>query len=107
MAADQDCAVPACILLWLRLLGSSGKRNETQVVDLLQSAKRALEVREHTARERELVSAIHLLAAGDLEQTRLAVERCLVHAPNGKSLAPPPHTLSLYLSLYLPLSTWY
>ena len=86
MAADQDCAVPACILLWLRLLGSSGKRNETQVVDLLQSAKRALEVREHTARERELVSASHLLAAGDLEQTRLAVERCLVLAPNDAML---------------------
>ena len=70
-----------CILLWLRLLGSSGKRSEQEVADLVQRAKRALDARQHTVRERELVAAIECLAEGDLEQTCQAIERCLVYAP--------------------------
>ena len=51
MKADPDCAVPPCVMLWLRLLGSSGKRGEQDVKDLLQCAKRALDIRPHTLRE--------------------------------------------------------
>ena len=51
MKVDPDCAVPPCVMLWLRLLGSSGKRGEQDVTDLLQCAKRALDVRPHTLRE--------------------------------------------------------
>ena len=39
------------LMLWLRLLGSSGKRGEQDVKDLLQCAKRALDIRPHTLRE--------------------------------------------------------
>ena len=81
MKADQDWAVPPCVLLWLRLLGSSGHRSEKDVCDLLQNAKNALSARIHTPRERELVGAIEWLSNGDLGETRHAVERCLLHAP--------------------------
>jgi len=81
MKADQDWAVPPCVLLWLRLLGSSGHRSEKDVCDLVQNAKNALSARIHTPRERELVGAIEWLSNGDLGETRHAVERCLVHAP--------------------------
>ena len=81
MEEDPDCAVMPCVLLWLRLLGSSGKRSEAEVAVLVQRAKRALDVREHTARERELVAAIEHLAVGDLELTCQAIERCLVYVP--------------------------
>jgi tetratricopeptide (TPR) repeat protein len=81
MEEDPDCAVMPCILLWLRLLGSSGKRGESEVTDLVQRSKSALGVREHTMREHELVVAIEWLAEGDLEQACHAIERCLVYAP--------------------------
>jgi hypothetical protein len=81
-AADPECAVPLCVLLWLRLLGSSGKRGEQDVLELLQGAHRALEARTHTPREHALVVAVKYLATGDLENTVLAIERCLVHAPS-------------------------
>ena len=81
MQADPSCAVPPCVLLWLRLLGSSGKRSEQDAVDLMERAECALQARAHTARERALVGAMRLLAAGDLTRTLHIVERCLAYAP--------------------------
>lgn len=86
MEEDPDCAVMPCVLLWLRLLGSSGKRGESEVTGLVERSKRALNVRPHTLRERELVSAIEWLADGDLEKTCQAIERCLVYTPEDAML---------------------
>ena len=96
---DEDFALPVCLLLWLKLLGSSGNLDDKDVVELVKRMERAASSREHTDREKGIVSAVLEISRGRIEAAIDLVEQVAVLSPHDAMLAKLQNDLVYFTGL--------
>uniref|UniRef100_A0A7S1DTP2 Tetratricopeptide repeat protein 38 n=2 Tax=Hemiselmis andersenii TaxID=464988 RepID=A0A7S1DTP2_HEMAN len=94
---DEDFALPVCVLLWLMILGSSGKLEDDKILELVKRMETAVSVREHTDRERGVVAAVLEMSRGRLEAAVAVVEEVGVLWPQDAMVAKLTNDLCYFL----------